>query len=370
MTAPAVALLIATLLNENATPAQRSDACYALRGNRSAEVVNALARSIGDRTVRACAARDLREAGAVDALMGALDAADPDTRAAAAHELGALHDAKAIEPLGRAALDENPLAAAAAIEALGSYQDPRVLPLLLRASGSGVSGVAALEQAARFHDPAVLGAVRRVLEQGDVAAQLIAISVLIDLGTGEDLPKLRDLASHAEPVAVRARGFGFMPVIDLGRAARNAIVAIEGRMWAANPGGSRRFLRRPSRAGFEKPAAARLPAYPHFMTRPMYSQTLGLLNAAILSCMSAGRLGRSAQTRLSPAATSGSPPVKPATSFFQRSPSAWALGEAGSSARQASTSRKSSVHSRLTSACISGVKSRARASILARASGE
>src|SRR5438876_555906 len=113
MTAATLALLIATLLDDKATVAQRNDACFALRGNRAPEVMAALRKAVGDKTVRACAARDLREAGAVDALLDALNAADAETRIAAAHELGELYDAKALVALGAAALDENPLVSAA-----------------------------------------------------------------------------------------------------------------------------------------------------------------------------------------------------------------------------------------------------------------
>jgi HEAT repeat protein len=221
MTAPALALLIATLLNDKATVAQRNDACYALRGIRSPEVVAALRQSAGDKVVRACAVRDLREAGAVEALLDVLVARDGETRVAAAHELGEMRDPRALEPLGAAALDENPLVSAAAINALAGYEDRAALPLLLRAG--------ALEQAARFHDPAALPLARRTLAQGDVAAQMIALSVLMDLGDASDLPKLREMAAKSETLTSRGRGFGFMPAIDLARAARNAISAIEAR---------------------------------------------------------------------------------------------------------------------------------------------
>ena len=78
MTAAAITLLIAAMMDDKGTVAQRNDACYALRGQRSVEVVNALRGALADKTVRACAARDLREAGAVDALMEALAGSDAD----------------------------------------------------------------------------------------------------------------------------------------------------------------------------------------------------------------------------------------------------------------------------------------------------
>ncbi|MCX6630110.1 MAG: HEAT repeat domain-containing protein, partial [Candidatus Solibacter sp.] len=219
-----IALLIAAMMDDSATVAQRNDACYALRGQRSVEVVSALRGGLADKAVRACAARDLREAGAVDALVAGLAGGDADAQMAAAHELGELRDPRALEPLGRAALSDNVLVASSAIAALGAYEPEAALPHLLRAAGqSGVSGIAALEQAARRHHPAVLALARRLLEKGDVAAQVIALAIIADLGGVGDLPKLRELAAHSDPVYSRGRGFGFMPPIDVARAAQTAI---------------------------------------------------------------------------------------------------------------------------------------------------
>jgi len=47
-------------------------------------------------------------------------------------------------------------------------------------------------------------------------------------GDASDLPPLRKIAnSHEESLAQRNRGFGFMPPINLSRAAQSAIAAIE-----------------------------------------------------------------------------------------------------------------------------------------------
>jgi HEAT repeat protein len=220
----AIALLIAAMMDGNASVAQRNDACYALRGQRSAEVVSALKSALADKTVRACAARDLREAGAIDALIEGLNSGDADTQMAAARELGEMHDPRALEALGSVALSDNVLLASSAISALGGYEPKVALPYLLCAAGQGsVSGVTALEQAARSHDPAVLAVARRVLDRGDVAAQVVALAIIADLGDAGDLPKLRELAAHSDPVYSRGRGFGFMPPIDLARAAKTAI---------------------------------------------------------------------------------------------------------------------------------------------------
>jgi hypothetical protein len=47
------------------------------------------------------------------------------------------------------------------------------------------------------------------------------------MGDASDVPLLRELARESEPVSARGRGFGFMPAIDVARAARNAIARIE-----------------------------------------------------------------------------------------------------------------------------------------------
>jgi HEAT repeat protein len=230
MTAAAIALLVAAMMDGKATVAQRNDACFALRGQRSAEVVSALRGALADRTVRACAARDLREAGAVDALMEGLASSDADTQMAAARELGELRDPRALEALGSVASNDNVLVASSAISALGAYEATAALPYLLRAAGqSSVSGVTALELAARSHDPTVLALARRLLGKGDVAAQVIALAIIADLGDAGDLPKLRELAAHSDPVYSRGRGFGFMPPIDVARAAQTAIDKISAR---------------------------------------------------------------------------------------------------------------------------------------------
>ncbi len=230
MTAAAIALLIATMMDDKGTVAQRNDACYALRGQRSDEVVFALKGALADKAVRVCAARDLREAGAVDALLEGLASSDADTQMAAAGELGELRDPRALESLGSVALSDNVLLASSAVSALGAYEGKSALPYLLRAAGqSSVSGVTALELAARSHDPAVLALARHVLEKGDIAAQVIALAIIADLGDAGDLPKLRELAAHSDPVYSRGRGFGFMPPIDLARAAQTAIGKITAR---------------------------------------------------------------------------------------------------------------------------------------------
>jgi HEAT repeat protein len=223
-------LLVVSASGADLTVAQRNDACYALRGQRSPEIVAEMRRLMDDPAVRSCSARNLREAGAVEALIDALETGTPDTRVAAAHELAAMRDHRALEALGRAAMDSNALVAANAAGALGNYESRAALPYLLKAGESPtVAGIVALEQAARLHDIAILPLARSVLARGDVAAQVVALAIIGDLGDAGDLPALREMEKHSEKVSVRGRGFGFMPAIDLARAARIAIERIERR---------------------------------------------------------------------------------------------------------------------------------------------
>jgi HEAT repeat protein len=149
---------------------------------------------------------------------------------AAARELGELHNTRALEGLGNLALSENVLLASSAISALGGYEPHLALPYLLRAAGqASISSVAALELAARSHDPAVLTVARHVLDKSDVAAKVVSLAIIADLGDAGDLPKLRELAAHSDPVYSRGRGFGFMPPIDIARAAKTAIDKIADR---------------------------------------------------------------------------------------------------------------------------------------------
>jgi len=222
---------VGRLLDQKASAAQRNDACVALRGNRSPGVVAALRNALADSTVRSCVAEDLRIAGAVGDLLEGLVSDDADVQAVAARELGHMRDPRALEALGRAAMDSNVLVASAAIEALAAYDEGVALPILLRAAQQpGVAGVTALERAAAFHNPKVLPVARQILTTGDAASQVIALSVIADLGDASDLPRLHDMAGKSEPIASRGRGFGFMPVIDLARVAGNAASAIETRL--------------------------------------------------------------------------------------------------------------------------------------------
>ena len=79
-----------------------------------------------------------------------------------------------------------------------------------------------------------LPAARRFLAGKDVGGRLAALGALADFGDGTDLPALRELAKENEEMTAGGRGFGLMPSISLGRAAKTAVVKIEARS-AASP---------------------------------------------------------------------------------------------------------------------------------------
>ncbi len=221
---------VGRLLDEKLTTAQRNDACYDLRDNRSPEVNTAMRRVLSSELVRACAARHLRVAGAIDELKDALGQDDADIKIAALREMGILRRPELVEAIAKAALHENPLVATNAVDALAQYQDARVLPHLIAIAKAGrMAGATALARAAAYKDPSVLAVARQYLAAEDVAAQVIAIRVLGEQGGTSDLALLRPIAAHAEVLPSQGRGFGLMPSIDLGQVAKNAIMQIEGR---------------------------------------------------------------------------------------------------------------------------------------------
>jgi len=221
---------VSRMVDDKLTIAQRNNACFALRGDRSREVIAAMRGALASDAVRACAARNLREAGAVEELKGALSAPQPEVRAVAARELGALERPDLIELLAKAARDSSMLVATNAVMGLGEYHDRAVVPYLLElAQTSGPAAVAALSQAGRLDEPATLSAARKLLTGSDVAAKLMALMIVGDCGDASDLPRLREIAAKSVPLSSHGRGFGLLPSLNLARAAQNAIQAIEKR---------------------------------------------------------------------------------------------------------------------------------------------
>lgn len=211
--------------------AARIDDCFALRGDRSREAIEAMARSLEDPELRSCAAENLRIAQAVDALRTALRSQTPETRAVAARVLGTFKRRELIEALADAAADPNLLVASNAIAGLMNYEGAAVVPALDRlALRGGIAGDLALERLAALAPPEGLSAARRVLSDGQVADRLYALRVIADLGDRTDLAALEKIAGDSsERLESRSRGFGLMPAISLSRAAVTAIATIRSR---------------------------------------------------------------------------------------------------------------------------------------------
>ena len=221
---------ITRMLDAKLNISQRNDACFALRDSHSPEALAAFARSLESPTVRACAARNLREAGAVEELKTALNGSDPEIRAVAARELGTLSRPELMDLLAKTAHDPNLMVATNAFQGLSYYQDRAVLPHLLDlAESGGLVAAMALSRAMQFADPRVLAVARRLMATKDVPLRLAALRAIGDLGDSSDLPALRQLAAKAESAAPAGRGFGLVPPLDLSRAAQNAIRQIQSR---------------------------------------------------------------------------------------------------------------------------------------------
>jgi len=219
---------IARMLDEKLNVAQRNNACYALRGNHSREVIVAMRSALLSDLVRDCAARNLREAGAIDELKTALESPEPGIRSAAARELGSFEKPELIDLLVKTAHDPNPLVAMNAVMGLGQYHDRAVLPHLLDLAGSGGAvGLSALTRAAHLDEPATLPIARKLLSGKDPATKLVALLIVGECGDSGDLPRLRELAAKSEPVGTAGRGFGLMPALDISRAAKSAIDRIQ-----------------------------------------------------------------------------------------------------------------------------------------------
>jgi HEAT repeat protein len=219
------------MLNEKLTAAQRNDACVALQGDRSPEVLAALRAALSSGPVRMCAGRNLREAGAVGLLTAALSDPAPEVRAVAARELGSFQRADLVAPLAKAAHDSNALVATNAVMSLAKIHDAAVMPQLLDLAGrEGMVGVAAMSRAAEIDEAATLPVARHALSGSDMAVKLVALKVIGESGDRGDLPRLKELAVKSEPLTVRGRGFGLLPPIDLGRAAKAAMDSIEKRL--------------------------------------------------------------------------------------------------------------------------------------------
>ncbi len=213
------------------TATQRAGACFDLRGVKDAETLAAMGRAMEDPGLLACAAENLRLAGAVAQLREALSSRNEQVRAAAARSLGSFQRVDLLEPLSHAAQDENILVATNALAALSEYHDRAVIPYLAALAGKGgMIGDMAIDRLALLDAAAALRLARNLLSSSQVPDKLYAMRIIGAGGDRSDLPALHKIAaSGQENLAQRNRGFGFMPPISLSRAAETAIRSIESR---------------------------------------------------------------------------------------------------------------------------------------------
>lgn len=213
------------------TSTQRATVCFDLRGNPEPDVVNAMGKALEDPAVLSCAAENLRIAGAVETLERALSSQDAQVRAAAVRELGTFQKPDLLDAISLAARDENLLVATNALGALSEYKDPEVIPYLVSlAKKGGMIGDMALDRVAQLESATALGLARELLASTQVPDRLYAMRVIGALGDASDLEELGTIArSNPEILSERARGFGFMPAINLARAAQSAIASIQAR---------------------------------------------------------------------------------------------------------------------------------------------
>jgi HEAT repeat protein len=224
-------LLPAVLAAADHPPAQQAAGCLELRGRSDPEALKALSRALDDPSLRSCAAEDLRIAGAIEPLRQGLSSENFQVRATAARELGSFQSQALLEPLSRAAQDENLLVATNALNGLSQYRGPAVIPYL-RAIGQkgGMVGDMALDRLLQLDKAEAVTVARALLASKQVPDQLYAMRILGAAGDRSDLPQLEKIAvAHEETLSQRDRGFGFMPAVNLARAASAAITAIEAR---------------------------------------------------------------------------------------------------------------------------------------------
>lgn len=231
MTALLALSLVLRMQDAALNVAQRNNACYALRGVTTPQVVKNMRAALADPQIRACGGLNLRAANAIGDFEDALKDSDYEVRAIAARLLGSFEKPELLPVLARAARDPQLIVATNAVEGLANYRDAEiVMPYLLDlAKDGGITGEAALNRALQFRDPRAIGVARGLLAHTDISDKLCAMRVLAQMGDATDLPALRQIAATDDQVAGQSRGFGFVPAISLSRAARTTVTAIETR---------------------------------------------------------------------------------------------------------------------------------------------
>jgi HEAT repeat protein len=234
--APALAICadqapLQRLFDGNLNASQRANACFELQGNSEPDVISAMGKALEDPAVLSCASDNLRIAGASDTLKQALSNPDAQVRAAAVRQLGTFQKPELLEVIAQAAQDVNLLVATNALAGLSEYRDPVVIPYLADlAKKGGMIGDMALDRLAQLESKTALSIARGLLASSQVPDRLYAMRMIGAFGDGSDLAELNKIAkSTPENLSQRNRGFGFMPAINLSRAAQSAIASIQSR---------------------------------------------------------------------------------------------------------------------------------------------
>jgi len=205
----------------NAT--QRINVCYALRGSLSPETME---KALADPKLSQCAAEGLPAA----AFRRVMTSEEPWLRALAVRELGRFGQAADLPAMMALTRDPNLLVMTSALQGMASYAGPEVVPYYEKmVAQPDAAGMMALQRLTERRHPLALPAARRFLAGKDVGGRLAALGALADLGDATDLPALRELAKEHEEMTAGGRGFGLMPSISLGRAAKTAVAKIESR---------------------------------------------------------------------------------------------------------------------------------------------
>ncbi|MDP9172090.1 MAG: HEAT repeat domain-containing protein [Acidobacteriota bacterium] len=208
---------------------QRATACFALRGNKTPEVIDAMRAALDRPALQACAGANLRIAGATTELLNALKNAEPSVRAIAVRELGTMQKPEYLPVIRKAAEDRDLLVSSNAVEGLVRYEDHSSAPQLREIALMGGLTSLVLDTLIDWHDPEVLSIGRKLIGHKDPGDQLAGIRALGICGDSSDLPKLRELSKDDAGLNGGARGFGFMPAISISKAAKTAIANIQER---------------------------------------------------------------------------------------------------------------------------------------------
>ena len=230
MAAPLFAGNLETFTDVSFNSTQRNTACLALRGDKSEDAVSAMRLALSNINLQACAAANLRVAGAESVLAEALGGADPSARAVAARELGAAQKSEYLGALRKAAGDADLLVGSNAVEGLMRYEDHSSAPQLREiALLGGVMTSLAMNALMDWNDPEVPAIGRRLMANRDPGDQLIGIRAIGLRGDASDLAALRELMKNDTQMGQGSRGFGLMPAISIARAAKTAAQNIEER---------------------------------------------------------------------------------------------------------------------------------------------